>query len=82
MNKGHPMGKKQIIVFIDKWSLKTNGLFLEVNTLYYFIKEELLKCGPYLHSGHWSEMAFIIGLYLQGGLYLETPFNTGLTVFA
>ena len=31
----------------------------------YFIKEGLFKCG----------------LYLQGGLYLEVAFNTGLTVF-
>ena len=45
------------------WSLLTSGLYLEV-TLFYFIKEGLLKCG----------------LYLQGGLYSEVAFNTGLTV--
>ena len=41
----------------------TSGLYLEV-TLFYFIKEGLLKSG----------------LYLQGGLYSEVAFNTGLTV--
>ena len=32
---------------------------------FYFIKKGVLKCG----------------LYLQGGLYLEMAFNTGLTVY-
>ena len=44
-------------------SLKTRGLYLEV-TLFYFISEELWKCG----------------LYLQGDLYSRAAFNTGLTV--
>ena len=40
------------------------ALYLEV-TMYYFIKEGLLKSG----------------LYLQDGLYLEMAFNTILTVY-
>ena len=56
MNKGHPR-ERQIMVFLDKWSLFGGYFGL-------FIKEGTLKCG----------------LYLQGGLYCEETFNTGLTV--
>ena len=37
LNKGHPR---------ERWSLLTSGLYLEV-TLFYLIKEGLLKCGLY-----------------------------------
>ena len=57
MNKGHPRERQNMV-------LQTSGLYLEV-TLFYFIKEGLLKCGLHLHVG----------------LYLEVTFNTGLTVF-
>ena len=57
------------MAFIDKWSFfggytgKDRTVYLE-DSLFYFIKEDLLKCG----------------LYLQGGLYSEVAINKGSTV--
>ena len=45
MNKGHPRGKKQHMVFIEKWPLFGG-----------YIKEGLLKCGLYLQGGFYSEI--------------------------